>query len=404
MTVKSAGIRVRSEPLIQIQPPDNGPAGPSWQAFLELGFRPFYLMGCGWAILSVMIWVFWPEMVAGRLTGIAWHAHEMLWGFVASIAVGFLLTAAATWTGQASIHGWRLAALCVVWLTARIGFLGTGVFTFWVATIAESLFFVSAAWALARMIYGARSKRNYGVPWLVIGLALSNGVFLWQSVYGDYASLMHWFHIGLLLMAMISLLIGRRVIPFFAMRAVDGLQIPMRASSGRWQMALLPAALVLAVAEQSSYAGLAIALVAVIAVVQLLSWRPGAVLTRPLLWVLYAGYFGLAIGLLLAAAQFLGLISRGAWSVHVIGIGGFALLIIGMVTRTALGHTGRRLLADRAMTVSFALVIVSAFLRIGAVLPGEVSLVLLQGSALAWGAAFTIYLVRFIPILISRRQ
>ena len=45
------------------------------------------------------------------VAGIAWHAHEMLWGFIATIAVGFLMTAGTSWTGINPLSGRALAAV-----------------------------------------------------------------------------------------------------------------------------------------------------------------------------------------------------------------------------------------------------------------------------------------------------
>ena len=95
------------------------PARPQWRAFTEMGFRPLYLAGCAWALISVLLWVHAPSLLRGELNRLAWHAHEMLWGFVATIAVGFLLTAGANWTGRNPLRGNALAALCLVWLAAR---------------------------------------------------------------------------------------------------------------------------------------------------------------------------------------------------------------------------------------------------------------------------------------------
>ena len=91
------------------------PRAPAWAAFLELGFRPVYLGGALWALIAVTLWIFAPHWLGGALTGVAWHAHEMLWGFVATIAVGFLMTAGAAWTGINPVQGRALATLCVLW-------------------------------------------------------------------------------------------------------------------------------------------------------------------------------------------------------------------------------------------------------------------------------------------------
>jgi uncharacterized protein involved in response to NO len=208
---------------------------------------------------------------------------------------------------------------------------------------------------------------------------------------------------GLLVMAIIALLIARRVIPFFAMRAVAGLHIPMHERSGQVQMVaggLAVAALLLGLPWLQAGA---LAVAGAVALGQVLAWRPLAVRHRPLLWILYAGYAGLGLGLLAAAAQAAGTELRTAVHVHVIAMAGFAVLIIGMVTRTALGHLGRALEVDRSMVASYALVLAAAALRLIALWPSAASAPALQASALAWIAGFVLYLWRFAPWLVRAR-
>ena len=101
-----------------------------WSAFLELGFRPLYLAGCFWAAVSVALWVFAPGLLRGQLVGVIWHAHEMLWGFIATIAVGFLLTAGRNWTGINPLKGRALSALGLLWVLTRVGYLVLGAAAF----------------------------------------------------------------------------------------------------------------------------------------------------------------------------------------------------------------------------------------------------------------------------------
>jgi Uncharacterized protein involved in response to NO len=225
--------------ILPIKEPAAPPArAPSLHAFLELAFRPLYLFGTAWALIALAIWVWAPQILVGPLQGIAWHAHEMLWGFIATIAVAFLMTAGANWTGINPLHGGALAIACVLWLVARIGFLSPGEETFRVAVVAELAFFLLAAVAMMRSVYRAKNVRNYAVPWLLIALAAADTLYLLEAHGGgDYALLMQRFNVGLLAMALIALLIARRVIPFFAMRAVAGLQIPMQTRSGQVQLA-----------------------------------------------------------------------------------------------------------------------------------------------------------------------
>jgi len=392
-------------PLLTLEEPES-PAGrprAQWKAFTEMGFRPLYLAGCLWALVSVWLWVHTPGRITGLLGGMFWHAHEMLWGFVATIAVGFLLTAGANWTGKNPLRGNALAALCGLWLVARAGYLVPGRTAFLIALVADLAFFVWGAAALGRAVWVTRNRRNAGVPVLLLGLAATNALYLWAAVQGDYLALMRYFNAGLLCMAVLTLLIARRVIPFFAKRAVAGLEIPPHTRSGHWQLGTGIAAIVCLLAGQPRLAALALAATGVIAVVQWVSWKPWAVRRVPLLWILYAGYGGLAAGLLVGAAHLGGYVIRAAWPAHAIGVAGFSVLILGMVTRTALGHLGRPLRTDRSMVASYVLMLLAAVLRLAALLPTVASMGLLHASTAAWVLALGLYLWRFFPLMIRPR-
>ncbi|MDQ8021446.1 MAG: NnrS family protein [Moraxellaceae bacterium] len=388
--------------LMQIEDAGEGGGRPSWNAFLEMGFRPLYLAGCAWAAIAVLVWIFAPHWLVGTLGGVAWHAHEMLWGFVATIAVGFLLTASANWTNRNPLQGPALGGLLAVWLVARVAFLLPGAKAFGFGVLAELLFFLVAVVAVARVIILARSRRNYFVPVLLAALGVADLLFLLAVAGGDYAALMRHVATGMLVMSVLTLLVARRVIPFFASRAVPGLQIPMHERSGHWQLVVASIAVLCALLQWSWPMAVALLIAGVIGLVQVLAWQPRAVLGRPLLWVLYLGYAMLAVGLIVAAVQALG-VGRAALPLHLIGIGGFSLLIIGMVTRTALGHSGRALQTDRSMVASYVCVALALVLRLAALWPSAWVLGLWRASALLWGLAFALYLWRFTPWLVSPR-
>lgn len=402
--------------FLHIQEPQAQPtlARPAWGAFLELAFRPLYIAGALWAIVAVLLWVHSPTLLTGILNGVYWHAHEMLWGVIATIALGFLLTAGANWTGINPLQGKPLAALCLLWLAARMAYLLPYAWAFMLAAGAETLFFLGGAAAMARAVYPAKSRRNYGVPPLMLGLGAANAWFLlalWQGK--DYALLLQRFDTGLLCMAVIALLVARRVIPFFAMRAIAGLQIPMHVKTGQVQLGMGVLAVLCALFGLPLPMAVFLALAGILALWQVLAWQPMAVRKVPLLWVLYVGYAALGLGLLLAALQILpsqysGLTLRTAWPVHLIGVAGFSVLIVGMITRTALGHLGRPLVADGLMVCCYVLLVAAALLRLVALaLLGQVGQgvysAVLWASACSWSLAFALYLWRFVPILIRPR-
>ena len=78
------------------------PAVPQGWPLLRLGFRPFYIAGAVVACLSLPVWVaafLGTVNLDMAVSPLLWHAHEMLFGFAATIIVGFLLTAVKAWTG-----------------------------------------------------------------------------------------------------------------------------------------------------------------------------------------------------------------------------------------------------------------------------------------------------------------
>lgn len=380
---------------------------PDLNAFLSLGFRPLYIVGAVWALVSIGIWIFYPHWISAPFSALAWHAHEMLWGFIVTIAVAFLLTASATWTKSNPLKGGPLAGVCLLWIIARIGYLAGGTTAFWIASVAETGFFFISAACLLRVMHKGKSKRNYGIPWLVAGLGVANILYLQATLQGDYALLMQRFDLGLICMAVVALLIGRRVIPFFSMRMVPGLEIPMLVRSGHVQLTVSVIAIVFGLFSLDLLMAIGLAVAGLIALWQLALWKPIAVLHKPMLWILYLGYGLMGIGLLFAAIHTAGwgtgVLARAATHVHIIGMGGFAVLIIGMLTRTALGHTGRPLALDSSMLASYWLMVASVVLRLAALWPTVYMVWLQQAAALAWMASMALYLWRFVPMLIRPR-
>ncbi|THT98440.1 NnrS family protein [Lampropedia puyangensis] len=390
--------------LLHIQEPaPPRQAAPQWQAFWSMGFRPLYLLACLWSMGSVLAWVFVPELLVGWMPGVVWHAHEMIWGFVGSIAVGFLLTAAANWTGINPAQGRWLICLTGLWCIARVGFVLPGAFAFVFAALSECLFFCSAAWAIGSTIVKTRSQRNYAVIGLMLVLAATDAAYLLAVWQLDYEVWSRNIHAGMWCMALIAVLIGRRVIPFFASRAVANLQLPVLELSGHFQIAAGAIAIVATWLGQHMVSAAALAIVGGLACWQTCCWQPWRVWHIPLLWVLYVGYAALGLGLLVSAAHAIDWVPTAAWPLHVIGVLGFSVMIIGMVTRTALGHLGRPLRTDRSMVLTYSLVIAAGGLRLWALTGWPLSEWALQAAAIAWALAFGTYLWRFAPWLIRPR-
>lgn len=291
--------------LISISPPSKQQKPETrMTAFLSLGFRPLYIAGASWALISILLWIYTPQFLQGTLNGMWWHAHEMLWAFVGTIAVAFLLTASATWTGSNPIKGIPLAILSLTWLIARIAFLIPGNSMFFMGMLYELSFYLISAICLFRVILKAKSKRNYALPWAILGLGIMDMVFLITVYQGHFDVLMSFFEIGILFMVLIVLLIARRVVPFFATRKISGLQIPMHTRSGLYQLIACGIAIFFGLVSLPKLMAVFIGIAGVIAIVQVFQWKPAKIIGEPLLWVLYLAYFFLGLGLVLGVALF----------------------------------------------------------------------------------------------------
>ena len=93
-------------------------------SFLHLGFRPYFLAAGGYAAVSMAIWAYAYssriQVLPSQIPAIAWHAHEMIYGYTMAVISGFLLTSVRNWTGTQTLKGGWLLGLVLLWLSARV--------------------------------------------------------------------------------------------------------------------------------------------------------------------------------------------------------------------------------------------------------------------------------------------
>jgi uncharacterized protein involved in response to NO len=371
---------------------------------LRLGFRPFYIGGALVAALLVPLWlamflgaVQWSPAVAPLL----WHAHEMLFGFAVAIIVGFLMTAGKAWTGLATPRGPALGALALLWLSARIAAM---VGPYAVYAVLDLALLPIVAIVLARLVLRARNHRNLPLVGMLSLLACANVGFHLAVMEVLQVSALAPLYAGLALITLIECVMAGRVIPGFTMSATPGLKLVSTAWVEWLTLGCTGLGLALwVIAPPNGVTMGVLALAAVLHIYRSVRWRPWVARSRPILWILHASYVWLAVGLGLLAAAQLGWVAVSA-GVHALAVGATGGLIIGMVTRTARGHTGRVLVVSRAEVLAYVLVMAAAVLRVllPLVAPSLYGAALI-GAAVAWCTAFTIYLWMYVPWLMSGR-
>lgn len=380
------------------------PPGPQGIPLLRLGFRPFYLLAAMFAALAVPLWA---AMVLGYVTiGLAvppllWHAHELLYGFATAVVIGFLLTAGKAWTGLQTPRGAALGALALLWLAARLSALGAPYPVYALLDVALLPLVAGIFW---RVLWRAGNRRNLPLAGVLVVLAAANIAFHLAVLGLVDMSPVRALYAALALIVVIECVIAGRVIPAFTANATPGLTIAARPRLTQAALAIVVAALALWVL--GAPAALTAAALTAAAALQLLRqwhWRPFLTLGRPILWILHLSHAWLPLGFLLLAAAQWGWVPVSA-GVHALAVGATGGLIIGMLTRTARGHTGRPLQVSRLEVAAYVLVLGAAVCR--AILPlvaPQLFLHLVAGAATAWSAAFLIYLVIYTPWLTSTR-
>ncbi|MBL8786546.1 MAG: NnrS family protein [Deltaproteobacteria bacterium] len=408
-----------------LQPPAPAPAsaGPEPLArrlaaapWLALGFRPFFLtaalMGALWLPLWLIIYLHGVPLPLAA-DPIAWHAHELVFGLAAAVLAGFLLTAARNWirgqpgstrpsangTKSPTPSGLPLLGLLGLWVAGRVVLLIGDVLPPALVLLVDVAFLPTLSVALARPLLRAKNRRNYAFPMLLLVLAGLNLVFH----LGDYALRRQAITASIDLVAVILVLMGGRVIPFFTKNALPGAKVRMPASLA-WTATILTATTLLAPLLPNPLGPVIFIGAGVANLVRLAAWSPWSTLGTPLLWVLHLGYAWIGVAQLLRGLGHWVLALAGTAPMHALTVGALCGLILGMMARVSLGHTGRPLIAPRAMTVAFTLVFVAALAR--AILPlAAPSLMtaslLVSGSALA--VAFALFVVVYWPILTRPR-
>ncbi len=132
-------------------------------------------------------------------------------------------------------------------------------------------------------------------------------------------------------------------------------------------------------------------------------WRPWKTFGVPLVWILHVGCGFIAIHLLLRALAAAGIVAEPL-ATHALTLGGIGGLTLGMMTRTARGHTGRPLAADGFEVAMFVLVQLAAVTRVGGPLVAPAAYVAcVIASSVLWSAAFALYAIRYWPVLARPR-
>ncbi len=378
---------------------------PVWQT----PFRPFFLLG---ALFSCLVLVLWVAQLSGFVQlntygpALSWHAHEMLFGFTMAIVVGFLLTAVRNWTGHKSAQGPALKMLVLLWCLSRLLWLFSDS-PAWLVALCDGALPLYAGYWMAKPLLelesklGSKSGQKHNWWFVVVLLALGVSQFIYHGVMAYRPQLLSTLHYSLVLvMSNLVFWIGGRVLPFFVQ---SKLQMPRRvipiwltpaAMTSSWSLIVLM--LLQDIMPEQLLPSVAI-IASVLHGYRLSLYFRKGVIKDSMLWSLFIAPCWIILGLLALAFDSLN------W-LHLITVGGLGGMILSMISRVSLGHSGEPIKALKWIPVAFVFMSLASLIRFFAL---EVQIFQGAGftlSALLWVSAFSVFLLHYTPRLLNKRK
>jgi len=339
---------------------------------------------------------------------VSWHAHEMVYGFAAAGLAGFTLTAVPNWTGAPPLRGTPLAGLALLWLVGRVAMTLPAVFPPQVGAGIDLVFIPALVLGIIGPLVAARKAHNLilliplAVFWIGDWMMQAQFTGIGEDTAGPGS------RIGIDVMLLMITVIGGRIIPTFTTNAlhapgssVGAINVSLVDRSAIAAMALL--IIVEAVTEMSVMTGVVALVAAVLNAIRLAGWRGAATLRSPILWILHLGYLWLIVGLALKAAAALSDMVPDSAALHALTIGAIGTMLLAVMSRAALGHTGRPLNAHALTVGAYVLISVAAVLRVAAALIPTAYMDLLIASGITWPVGFALFLCVYAPILVMPR-
>ncbi len=377
-------------------------------AFLQTGFRPFFLLASGYAVVAMTLWMGmylfqwdFPMQVSSML----WHGHEMIYGYGLAVIAGFLLTAVRNWTKLQTADGYLLLSLVVFWLLGRTPPITRPLAYF--QAFGDIMFGGLLFLVIATPILHRKMNRQWAVLVILFLLLMIN--------VGYYLSTFGWLnfsprtaiYIGLYLILNLIFVFARRLVPSFISSALR-LRKPVRAIDFKDRI-VIPLFILFSVNElffqQQEVAIVLAAILLILHAERLIKWYDKGIWTRHLLWSLYVSYSFLTVAFLVRIGQYFFHYSPFL-SLHTFTIGGIGMMTMSMMARVSFGHTGRSILEElQSIRWLFWGVIGVVVFRVALPLLMPMNYRLFVGIAMAiWIISFLGFWIQFFGILTRKRE
>ncbi|MBF0191898.1 MAG: NnrS family protein [Magnetococcales bacterium] len=376
---------------------------------LVQGFRILFTLAGIWSVGAML---FWLAFLAGWMpldhswSVVGLHGHEMLFGFTAAAAAGFLLSATPVWSKTPPLTGPPLNLLVGAWLLGRVAALLGCCLPAWIQAVADVAFFAGFLYFLTPTLWFTGNRVHRIFPVLVGLMAVGDLLTHLESLEWTRDSARAGVMLGVNAIVFFLAMTGGHIMPMFTRDALKARgEDPSFAISPPLEIAGAVTLTLVVLADlfwpTASQAGWIFLAAGGVQGVRLARWHGHKTLGTPLLWVLHLGYLWLVAGLLLRGAARLTALLTDATALHALTVGAMGLFTLGIMARIALAHTGRPLISPRALTLAFLIMTAAALTRVfWASWAPEVGIPLSGGL---WIVAYLLFCRIILPILSAPR-
>lgn len=380
---------------------------PIWQ----LAFRSFFLAAAFVGAMAMTIWLLHLQgfslLSENTIPSLIWHIHEMLFGFAATVAVGFVLTAVQTWTGQPSIKGFPVIFLLSIWAVVRVCLYINSPLSVLLTIFLQVIWWGFAIYTFSRIVLSAQNRRNYIFMPLLSMMALVNIAILVSANYGQVNIALLFSRTGVLLFTVLMTIVGGRVIPFFTVRGANTESIQPNQYIENWIVPIsvlaILAFLTADMVQRPIIPAVLFLLVGVLHLIRLSGWRSFETIKVPLLWSLHISYWFMGLGLIAVGLSYTTSLVSFSNALHLITVSAIGFMILAMMSRVSLGHTGRPLKVKPQIIIAFLLFIAAAAFRFLLPTLGLVQLGWVL-SASSWILGCGIFFTTYWPVLTAPKQ
>ncbi|MBA6413416.1 NnrS family protein [Parahaliea sp. F7430] len=378
---------------------------------LAYAFRPFFLLSAFYAAAAMAVWISailgGPVLLPATLTP-DWHAHELVYGFVGAAIAGFLLTAITNWTGSAPLAGTKLALLLLLWFAGRIAMAFNATLAPAVVALLDLSFLLALALYVALILWRTKNRRNAPLVLVLLTLVAGNALMHAGWIQRSAELILLGRNLALDLITVLMTIVAGRITPAFSANWLRARGETINTvATPRLDQAAIGSVALMALCSLAGAAALVTGLIAITAgllnALRLYRWAGWRIRREPLLWILHLAYGFIVAALLARGLVLLDILQAPSLWQHLIGAGAMGILVLGVMTRVSMGHTGRPLALRPGGLVIYIAIIVAALLRVLVALNTIDYQSGLLLSAGAWIVAFALFCIAYAPVLWSPR-